>query len=385
MPLDFSVVSREMNALAAQFRPEERVRLLREAQRALRTADAEKVRVNLDERKERYPWLVANPVNSLREAFPVRQRPAGGYSVAASDGSNIPPDRHSPVQYCILNTSKVVLQYGAQPSAALDSATEMLYGDEKLYVEGVPLQDELLGATMTVRELEVLLETAGDAVKPCAALLDGTLILWHIHSQPDNIRTRFTWRFKKALDGFAAEQIPVLSYISYPGSRDLCNALRVSLCETDPTQCGDCTSAQREVCEFLGGLRDRDLLQGFLEPSHRTDLFISVSDVVKDYGEHAVHFCYLNVGGEIARLEMPRWMAEDGDALEFALSVVLHQCELSSDVPPYPLALMEAHEAAVIHTADRKAVEALMEREFATRGIPYVRSGKDRSKRRRGV
>ncbi len=261
----------------------------------------------------------------------------------------------------------------------------MLYGDERLYVEGVPLRGELLGATMAVRELEVLLETARTAPEPRAALLDGTLLLWRIQNQPDNIRTRFTWRFKKALDGFAAEQIPVLSYISFPGSRDLCNALRVALCETDPTRCGDCQSDQRELCEFLGGLRDRELLQGFLSERQRTDLFQSVSDVVKDYGDHAIHFCYMDVGGEIARLEMPRWVAKDGEALEFALSVVLDQCELSSDVPSYPLALMEAHEAAVIHTADRKAVEALMEREFARRGLHYARSGKDRSKRRRGV
>lgn len=385
MPLNFSVVGREMDALVALFRPQERARLLREAQKALRDADAEKVRVNLAERQERYPWLVANPLNSLDEMFSVPAPPADGYSVAASDGSNIPPDRHSPIQYCILNTSKVLLTYGERPSATLDSATEMLYGDETLYVEGLPLQGELLGAQMAVRELEVLLETAGTAPEPRTALLDGTLLLWRIQSQPDSIRTRFTRRFREALDGFAAEQIPVLSYISYPGSRDVCNALRVALCETDPTRCADCESDQRDLCEFLGSLRDRELLQGLLPERHRTDLFRSVSDVVKDYGHHEIHFCYLNVGGEIARVEMPRWVAEDGEALGFALSVVLHQCELSSDVPPYPLALMEAHEAAVIHTADRRAVEAMMEREFAKRGLRYMRSGKDRSKRRRGV
>ncbi len=144
MPLDFSVVSRGMNTLAALFKPEERARLLREAQNALRSADAEKVRANLDERKERYPWLVAQPIEhgSLGETFLIPPLPDGGYSVAASDGSNIPPDRHSPAQYCILNTSKVTLTYGESPFAALDAITEMLYGDEKLYVEGLPLQGD---------------------------------------------------------------------------------------------------------------------------------------------------------------------------------------------------------------------------------------------------
>jgi hypothetical protein len=385
MPLDFSVVSREMDALAAQFKPEERARLLREAQNLLRNADADKVRENVVERKKRYPWLVANPVHSLRDTFAVSALPAGGYSVAASDGSNIPPDRHSPVQYCILNVSKVVLTYGEKPAASLEAATEMLYGDEKLYVKGVPLQGELLGAKMAVRELQVLLETALSAPRPCAALQDGTLILWRIQSQTE-LLPHFTAPFRAALEGFGAERIPLLSYISYPGARDLCNALRVALCDTDATACETCKSGHDKLCKFLGDLRDRELLQGYLAPGYRTDLFATVSDVVKDYGaDNAIIFCYLEVGGEIARVEMPKWLAEDLEQLDFGLGVALHQCALSGDNPPYPLALMEAHESAVIDVSARRVVDELMEREFARRGLPYTRSGKDRSKRRRGV
>lgn len=386
MPLDFSVISREMDALAAQFKPEERARLLREAQNLLRNADADKVRENVVERKKRYPWLVANPVHSLRDTFAVSALPAGCYSVAASDGSNIPPDRHSPVQYCILNVSKVVLTYGDSPSASLQSETAMLYKKEDLKVGDVPLGGELLGAKMAVRELEVLLDTARSAPQKCVALRDGTLILFGIQSQPDAIRERFTFEFRKALEDFRDEGIPLLSYISYSGARDLCNALRVALCDTDPTACATCKSDQKELCEFLGKLRDRELLQGYLAPGHRTDLFATVSDVVKDYGaDNAILFCYLDVGGEIARVEMPKWLAEDLEQLDFGLGVALHQCALSGDNPPYPLALMEAHEAAVIDMGARRVVEDLMEREFARRGLPYTRSGKDRSKRRRGV
>jgi hypothetical protein len=390
MPLDFSVVSREMNALAALFKPEERARLLREAQNLLWRAEPDKVLHELKLREQggkRYPWLVARPMRdgSLGKTFAVPPLPACGYSVAASDGSNIPPDRHSPVQYCILNVSKVVLTYGEHPKASLEAATEMLYGDEHLYVKGVPLQGELLGAQMAVRELQVLLDTAMAVPRPCAALQDGTLILWRIQNQKELV-PHFTVPFREALDGFEEEHIPLLSYISYPGARDLCNALRVALCDMDPTACATCKSDQRELCEFLGRLRDRELLQEFLAPGHRTDLFATVSDVVKDYGaDNAIHFCYLEVGGEIARVEMPRWVGEKPESLDFGLGVVLDQCALSGDNPPYPLALMEAHEAAVIDVSTRRVVDELMERQFAERGLPYVRSGKDRSKRRRGV
>jgi hypothetical protein len=262
----------------------------------------------------------------------------------------------------------------------------MLYKDEEMKVVNVPLRGELLVAKMAVLELEVLLDTARSAPGPRAALRDGSLILFGIQSQPDAIRERFTFEFRKALEDFRDEGIPLLSYISYSGARDLCNALRVALCETDPTMCATCESGRKKLCEFLGKLRDRELLQGYLAPGHRTDLFATVSDVVKDYGaDNAILFCYLDVGGEIARVEMPAWMAEDEAALNFGLGVAFHQCALSGDNPPYPLALMEAHEAAVIDVSARRVVEELMERRFAERGLPYARSGKDRSKRRRGV
>jgi hypothetical protein len=47
--------------------------------------------------------------------------------------------------------------------------------------------------------------------------------------------------------------------------------------------------------------------------------------------------------------------------------------------------LQEAHEQAVIATAERRLVEELVERALAEQGIVYARSAKDRSKRRRGV
>ncbi len=383
MPLDLSAIHPHIRALVDLQRPEERMRLLREAQSLLRRADPDKVRENLEVRKERYPWLVADPLYSLRDTFAVPPLPSGGYHVAAGDGSNIPPDRHSPVQYCILNVSKVVLAYGNAPAASLTSATEMLYKEEDLSVEGEPLKGELLGAMMAVRELEVLLETALALPTPRVALHDGTLILWRLQSRSEAIRRHFTHPFRRALDGFLAERIPLMSYISYPSAHDLCNALRVALCDKDPSQCETCTSDRRELCEFLGKLRDRELLQGVLKPGERTDVFATVSDVVKEYGE--IVFCYLEVGGEIARVEMPKWVAEDEEALNLGLGVVLDQCALSGDAPPYPLALMEAHEAAVIDAGTRTVVEQLVEQEFARRGLSYIRSGKDRSKRRRGV
>jgi hypothetical protein len=71
--------------------------------------------------------------------------------------------------------------------------------------------------------------------------------------------------------------------------------------------------------------------------------------------------------------------------LDLVHALVYDQCQRSPDYPPYPPALQEAHERAVITTAEGRLVEELVERALAERGIVYARSAKDRSKRRRGV
>ena len=71
--------------------------------------------------------------------------------------------------------------------------------------------------------------------------------------------------------------------------------------------------------------------------------------------------------------------------LHLVHALVYDQCLRSPDYPPYPPALQEAHEQAVITTAERRLVEELVERALAERGIVYARSAKDRSKRTRGV
>ena len=86
------------------------------------------------------------------------------------------------------------------------------------------------------------------------------------------------------------------------------------------------------------------------------------------------------MGGEVVRIEAPQWVMRDGKMVDLLHALVHDQCWRSPDYPPYPPALQEAHEQAVITTAERRLVE-----ELAERGIVYARSAKDRSKRRRGV
>ena len=98
------------------------------------------------------------------------------------------------------------------------------------------------------------------------------------------------------------------------------------------------------------------------------------------YGDNEITFFYLNTGYEMARVEMPSWASLNQQNVDLVHSVVMEQCRKGRG---YPTALMEAHEQAVISTADRRYFLNLVEEVLENNGIEFTTSQKDRSKRLR--
>ncbi len=112
-------------------------------------------------------------------------------------------------------------------------------------------------------------------------------------------------------------------------------------------------------------------------------MFTSHSSIVsKRYGEHWVYFFYLRVDDEIARVEIPQWVARDDKLLNLAHSLVLDQCRRGHG---YPVALSEAHEQAVVTGADRENFWQLVESSLVEEHLPTPTSAKSQSKRTRWV
>ena len=393
MPLDLGALYRQAQDMVRDLPQAGSDPLLVEAQRYLRRADPQLLHAKLQarERGTKIPWLVAAPVDTLAGVFPAPPSPAS-YTVVAADGSPVPPDRHSPVRYFVVNVGQVAITYGTGSHAAINADLKLHHTEEELYFDAedkhIPIEGARLGIHMSVEEMRGLLDVACQAAPPVVALRDGTLILWQLQSRDEDqeLCHHYLDRFLSALTALQRQAIPIASYISYPGSHDVANSLRLMLCDC-AEGCRRCPQAtdQQRLCRFIGTLVDRQLFQGLLAPGERSDIFESQSAILEQYGEHRVQFAYLNVGGEIARVEAPCWVMRDHDALELVHGAVYDQCQRSAQYPPYPTALIEAHEAAVISTSDRQAVEELMARLLAGKGYLYLRSAKDRSKRSRGV
>ncbi|MFZ5915782.1 MAG: DNA double-strand break repair nuclease NurA [Chloroflexota bacterium] len=400
MPLKIGDIAAQVQEMTAASMLPQQSELLAEARRRLRQENPATLREYLQKRTEaserRIPWLAALPTpdttGSLADAFPAPATPAN-YSIAAADGSAIPPDRHSPLPYYVLNTGHAVLSYGAHPDAVLDSEGCLYFREEDLYIDAdgqrIPVNESRLGIKMQVHEMQALLRAAGMAGQPAVALRDGSLIMWPLQSEEKTIQSHFLQPFLACLDDFHQAGFPVASYISYSNGQDVVNTLRVRLCPAQARDCQNCTlnDAERELCTFLGALRDRQLFfaDDLLPPGARSQVFESTSAIQKEYREHRIRFFYLNVGGEIARIEAPAWVTDDPARLSLLHAAIMDQCRRSGGYPPYPPALMEAHEQAVIPTTDRRLVEEMVERALVEQGYPYLRSAKDRSKRIRAV
>jgi hypothetical protein len=390
LPLKLGPINKQVEDMARSVTAEDRRELLEGARQLLHAADAAKLKAKIRNRRNPFPWLVAVPTGTVSRAFP-SPTPPDDFSVVAADGSSIPPDRHSPVRFYVINTGHAVLTYGRNPDANLDSEGRLYFEEKDLYIspgrKNIPVEGTRLGMTMERAELQALLAASRSATQPAVALLDGSLILWALQTEDEEVQHKFLGEFKACLEEFRASRIPVVGYVSYTGSHDLANTLRVWLCQDDPSDCDTCSLAEKDrtLCVSLSTTLDRQLFNGLLQGGERSDVFESRSAILEKYGDHRIQFFYMNVGGEIARIEAPQWVMREAGMLEHVQAVVYDQCQRSGGYPPYPPALQEAHEQAVIGTAERRLVEELVEQALAERGIVYTRSAKAYSKRRRGV
>jgi hypothetical protein len=390
MPLKLGLLGEQIAEMVQASVAEDRGRWLEQARQLLRSLDPDELRAKLEERVVRLPWLVAVPVGGVHGVHEAGRCPSS-FSVVAADGSNISPDRHNPLRFYVLNTGYAVLTYGDQPAAILDSAPRFYFREEDLYmdplVRSAPVEGARLSAKMCLAEMRTLVEVTEQVEElPVVALRDGSLITWGLQTEdPAFVQERFLTEFLTYLDRFRALRIPLVSYISYPGARDVVNSLRVWLCPREDVDCTSCpSSGVEEFCKALREIRDRELF-GFLEDGQRSDVFDSKSAILDRYGRHRIRFFYMDVGGEVVRLEAPEWVTDDAQMLDVIQALVLDQCRRSAIHPPYPPALQEAHEQALISGADRRVVQRLMERSLAQQGIVHGGSAKSGSKRKRGV
>jgi len=346
----------------------------------------------------RLGYLAALPHEDPGAFFPPAVLDAG-FSVAASDGSQIEPERHHMAEFFVLNVGWAVLHYGEGARAELGNAPEVRFRSEDLGFEvngrRIPIRAELLAILRSVlerRKLADLLE-AIPAERTAIGLADGSLLDWTLETRAADLPPEVERDMLAQFDRIRASGHLLASYVSRPASRDVVNLARVPLCSDRPDMdCRHCTSRLAKGvadCDAVDGLHDADLLwQRRLPPYHRSALFQPRQRVQERYGEHRILCFYLNAGPEIGRVEVPEWVALDEAKLNLTHALVADQCRrgrFHGRLPGYPPALVEAHEQAVLDGNDRMVFEQMLERRLIRAGLPAEISAKRLSKQMKAV
>ena len=370
------------------------------------------------------PFLAAEVVDTLLgETEPLA--PPADWTAASVDGSHIDVDRHLPVACYLVNLGGCVLTYGSRADARFFSRPRISASQDELYLrnprrasEEEAVTGNLLGLYRTVRELAALLELVKECPPdlPVLALVDGTLVLWGLAGQGyrEFVRQHLIYEeFLPVLEEFRllseVRPVTLAAYVSLPRGTEVANAIRRCLCtlphsahpelvEGPPVQ-DPCTKPGADPCSASNDFLDREIFGELLRPYSRSPIYRTNSSVPREYyGERQqVYFYYLNVGEEIARVEVPAWVAMNqgsvnvsahpglvegppgSDLLSLGHSLIVEQCRRGQG---YPVAISEAHEQAVVTGRDRLLFRQMVEETLQQQGLPTYTSQKERSKQR---
>lgn len=334
--------------------------------------------------RDRLCFTAAEPVEPLHRR-PAIVAPPAAHTVLATDGSQIAPSHHE-IAYCyLINVGCIILHYGQNRQPMLESWPEVFYRPEDLYLSrqwGIRTEEWMV-YRRTVSEAVVLAElgqqVATDGGQPTLAMVDGSLIYWFLDQLPGEARDRILHPILAAWTQLRQAQIPLVGYLSASRSGESLNFMRLAACPYASPDCGThcsdraigemATPQTQAPCQVFEPLKDVTLWASQLEPGQRSPLWRSSAPILALYGEQSIYFCYVHVGTEVARVEMPAWVAENEGLREQALSLTIAQVQKGFG---YPVVLAEAHNQAVVRGGDRTRFFAFLEQEMLRAGLQNV-------------
>jgi NurA domain len=424
--LDLTKLARQMQGISQHLTVEAAATRQRLALAQTLMEQAQAQQDELVERQEtgrdRLSFTAAVPIEPLSTRPSIAPAPSA-HTVIATDGSQIAPSHHE-IAYCyLINVGRIILHYGQSKLPLLDSLPEVFYRPEDLYISrqwGIRTE-EWMGYRRTVSEMVMLAElavgvasagenggieqrrTGGELTGselhttpslpwpnpspppiPTITLVDGSLLHWFLEPLPSEARNLILGPILEAWDRLRSAHIPLVGYISASRSGEALNFLRLQSC---PYPTPDCVShcadrSSRLPCDVLDPLKDATLWAQLLTPGQRSPLWRSSAKVQDFYRDHAIHFCYMHVGSEVARIEVPAWVAQDPQVLEMALSLTLGQVQKGYG---YPVALAEAHNQAVVRGGDRSRFFALLEQQMIKAGLRNVGTSYKETRKRGSI
>ncbi len=334
-------------------------------------------------------------------------------TLIATDGSQILPDRHASFLYYLINIGAIIYYHGEPTTPNVVSLPSIFYPtiEDDLTDDAPGFDKSEVTIARDRREIETLaalaLSEQGSASRTLA-ILDQRLLYWPFVGEREKTEEAvFAWT--AAMTQIYETGALLAGYIDRPGKASVVTLLQTLL--DDPTV------NLRELGRRPGPgeLTDADLYATLLGPGQRSPVFVDVSPANSRFAEEhpliEVCFFYLNPGGRgqgpgsseeeawgvgqetaedasspgtyaldlgptppsarlaraIARVDIPRWVAEDPAAVAFVHGLIYDQCKLMGD---YPYVLARADELAVVGRHDEMNLNMMIDGLMQRLGVP---------------
>jgi len=304
-------------------------------------------------------------------AFPLPDLPGRGLIVAA-DGSQISPDRHAEVEYCLVNVGAIQMRLGVAEAPVTTIESELFY-DESLYTASGSMTEARLALLRDLRERTLLAKLASEArsgleaTESVITFTDGPMELWgSVEAENAAAFQQSLEEYQRVLSRLCELGTITAGYVDKPSANLVTRLLEVAAMNEDGL-----SNIRRDFP--LRGVTDIDLYRNRLAPSERSAVFALQSRSTRQYeGTLSLHFFYLNVGRSnhpwLARVEIPAWVAGDRQMLDALHSALVYQCKVMGG-RPYPYALHRAHETALVSEQEKEQVTAMITLELRNRQV----------------
>jgi len=374
MALDFQQVREQVQKLGEQApQREQHLADLREKARILLDSRAE----DLEAIIQRIGMVVNNHDPSLRCALPVaepltthRTLPVltQSLTILAADGSQITPDRHVQVEYCLINVGAVQMRPGVAEPAEMQVYSRLFYAEELETATGF-ITEATLALRRDLNERSMLAELASRAEPPVVTFTDGPMELWGGKDGEGEEASEFQKsleEYRSVLTRLNEMHVITAGYVDKPSASLVVRLLEVM---SIPEERLPEIRKQRP----FRGVSDFYLFRDLLQPGERSAIFALQSRSAKSYpGQLALHFFYLNTGRPgspwLARVEIPAWVAQNSQMLDTLQAALVQQCRAMGS-RPYPYLLHRAHETAVVTLEERDQVTQMIVMELRRRGV----------------
>lgn len=326
------------------------------------------------------PWLTPSWPEQIDKVVAIEPQNKP-YTAISVDGSQIYPDRHQQAACFLINTGTVIVRYNTkhQRKVLLDSDPYLFTGNSneleipELSTDMVNCKRQEYEFVMGLEAMRMEQETDPNTEK--LLLFDGSLIFWHLQSKDPMLKQLFLQKYIASLHASYQEKLLLAGYISLPKSKELVNVIRVALCDFIIEGCTEYKQVDHLV--------DSTIARFFLQPNTRTIVFKSNATVCGVYPEQLrPYFFYIHIGQEIARVEIPAWIAQDEYKTNAVARIMLDQANKGQG---YPITIAEAHEQAVVKGADREFFYHLINKIGISKKRRLTSSVKSMRKKRIGV